>query len=61
MPPRAPVASMSKVFAPSLAAAAAAVHPAGPPPTTITSQLPMTGIPIFEMVCLFVMLPASIG
>ena len=38
MPPSWPVASMSKVLAPSRAAAVAAVQPAGPPPTTITSH-----------------------
>lgn len=35
IPPKAEVASISRVLAPSRAAAA--VHPAGPPPKTITS------------------------
>jgi hypothetical protein len=38
MPPNAPMPSISSVRAPSRAAAAAAVHPDGPPPATITSQ-----------------------
>ena len=38
MPPSWPVASMSNVLAPSRAADMAAVHPEGPPPTTMTSQ-----------------------
>ena len=37
MPPSEPVASIKSVFAPSRAAEAAAVQPAGPPPPTITS------------------------
>ena len=38
MPPSMPVLSISSVLAPSRAAAAAAVQPEGPPPTTITSH-----------------------
>ena len=37
MPPRQPVASINRVFAPSRADAIAEVHPDGPPPTTMTS------------------------
>ena len=44
IPPRAPVPSINNVLAPSRAAAVAAAHPEGPPPTTITSQLSYTGI-----------------
>ena len=47
IPPSCPIASISKVLAPSRAAEIAAVHPAGPPPITITSHRSSTAILVF--------------
>ena len=44
IPPNSPFVSISITFAPARAAATAADTPAGPPPATITSYTPATGI-----------------